>query len=125
MVAYRWRGGGRFGVPEVRLSVLDLYNSGTLDLRLAGLLWLLMENHTSVLVAAGPSFAGKTTLLNVLLDFLPPRYKEVHLQGLYEDFAFLKSSSPSDSYLVAAEFSGDLVEYMWGEVAQKAFQLLD
>jgi hypothetical protein len=125
MVTYRRWGGGRFGVPEIRLSVLDLYNSGTLDLRLAGLLWLLMENHASVLVAAGPSFAGKTTLLNVMLDFLHPKYKEVHFQGLYEDFSFLKRTKPADSYLVAAEFSGDLVEYMWGEVGQRAFQLLN
>jgi archaeal flagellar protein FlaI len=125
MVSYRRFGGGRFGVPEVRLSVLDLYNSGTLDFKLAALLWLLMENKASVLVAAGPSFAGKTTLLNVMLDFLPPKYKEIHLQGMFEDFSFLQNKNPSDSYLVAAEFSGDLYEYMWGEGAQKAFQLLN
>jgi hypothetical protein len=124
MTARRWWGGGRIGEPEERLSVLDLYNSGTLDLHLAGLLWLIMEQRASILVASGPMMAGKTTLLNVMLDFLHPAIKEIRMQGLFEDFSFLKDSKPSDSYLVAEEFSGDRLEYMWGEQAQKAFNLM-
>ena len=124
MTARRWWGGGRFGEPEERLSVLDLYNSGTLDLHLAGLLWLIMEKRASILVASGPMMAGKTTLLNVMLDFLHPAIKEIRMQGLFEDFSFLKQAEASNSYLVAEEFSGDRLEYMWGEPAQKAFNLM-
>ena len=119
----RWWMRGRFGEPETRLSVLDLVRSGTLDLRLASLLWVIMERRASVLVAAGPSFAGKTTTLNVLLDFLRPEVKEVRLNGYDEDFGFLETSVPSSTYIVAEEFS-DYGDYVWGETAQKAFDLM-
>jgi hypothetical protein len=122
MVANRWGGRGRYAEPD-RLSVLEIVRSGTLDLRLASLLWLIMGFRASVLVAAGPSFAGKTTTLNVLLDFLPPLVKEVRLRGEGEDFAFLDGAKPSRTYLVAEEFS-DYGDYIWGDVAQRAFDLL-
>ena len=122
MTGYRRWGRGRYLEPD-RLSVLEIARSGTLDLRLASLLWLLMEFRASVLVAAGPSYAGKTTTLNVLLDFLPPQVKEFRLRGEGEDFGFLKGADPSQSYLVAEEFS-DYGDYVWGEVAQRAFELM-
>ena len=102
---------------------MDLVNSGTLDLRLASLLWVIMEHRASVLVAAGPSFAGKTTTLNVLLDFLRPEVKEVRLSGYDEDFGFLAASEAANTYIVAEEFS-DYGDYIWGETAQKAFDLM-
>jgi hypothetical protein len=120
---YSWRGYSRFWEPSERLSVLELINSGTLGLRLAGLLWLMMENRSSVIVSAGPSFAGKSTTLNVLLDFLPPEVKQIHLSGADEDFRFLKDARPAETYMVAAEFNTYL-GYIWGDVARKAFQLL-
>ncbi len=125
MTGFRWWGGGRFGEYEERLSVLDIYKSGTLDFKLASLLWLLMEQRASVLVASLPMLAGKTTILNILLDFLPPTIKQIHMQGLLEDFSFLKETVPQDTYLVASEFSEDRMDYMWGPPAQRAFQLLE
>jgi hypothetical protein len=113
---------GRYSEPD-RLSVLEIFRSGTLDLRLASLLWLMMELRASVLVAAGPSFAGKTTTLNVLTDFLPPQVKEVRLSGEAEDFGFLEGADPARTYMVAEEFS-DYGDYVWGEVAQRAFDLM-
>jgi type IV secretory pathway ATPase VirB11/archaellum biosynthesis ATPase len=121
---YRGWGGARFRRPETRLSVLELVKSGTLDLRLASLLWLLMEHRASVLVAAGPSFAGKTTLFNVLLDFLPSAVKQVELRGYGEDFGFIEGATPAKTYLIAEEFS-DYLDYVWGDTAQRAFQLLE
>ena len=123
MGMYRWFGRGRYGEPEKRLSVLDLVKSGTLDLRLASLLWVIMEHRASVLVAAGPSFAGKTTTLNVLLDFLRPEVKEVRLSGYDEDFGFVDTAEPANTYIVAEEFS-DYGDYVWGETAQRAFNLM-
>ncbi len=123
-MAYRW-GRSRFFEPERQLSVLDLVKFGTLDLRLSGLLWLLMEHRASVLACAGPNFAGKTTMLNVLLDFLKPDVKQVRMQGEYEDFAFLKDSVPAKTYLVAEEFSEyNNFVYVWGDAGRKAFELL-
>lgn len=106
------------------MSILQLVASGTLDLRLAGLLWLIMEHRASAIVAAGPSFAGKTTLLNCLLDFLPPSVQQVHLRGEDEDFRFLENAEPARTYMVAEEISPHLYEYVWGAVARKMFALL-
>lgn len=107
------------------LSILDLVKAGTIDCKLAGLLWTLIEHRASVLVAAGPAFAGKTTLLNTLLDFLPGELQRINLQGHFEDFKFLNSSQPEKTYLVAEEFSNHgFAEYLWGYKAVKTFNLL-
>ena len=119
---YRW-GGGRFWEPEKRLSILELVNSGTIDLRLASFLWLLMKHQASIIVAAGPSYAGKTTTLNAILDFLDPSVNLVELHGGEEDFEFTKTSPPSKTYLVAEEFNYHM-DYVWGEAAEKAFELI-
>lgn len=120
---FNWHGYHRFWEPEETLSVLEIIKTGTIDLRLAGLLWLLMEHRASAVVSAGPSFAGKTTMLHVLLDFLPPSVKPVHLQGNLEDFSFLEDARPAETYLVASEFN-NYFWYVWGRVARRAFQLM-
>ena len=122
MSAYYWRR-GPFFEPAERLSILDLVNFGTLDLRLASVLWLIMESRASVLVVAGPSMAGKSTLLNALLDFLRPEVKQIHLNGEAEDFRFLESAAPTNTYMVASEINW-YGFYLWGEEARKAFELL-
>ncbi|NLE09259.1 MAG: hypothetical protein GX631_08400, partial [Dehalococcoidales bacterium] len=71
------------------LSILDVIASGTIDFKLAGLLWLVMEYRASVIVAAGPSWAGKTTLFHAMLDFLRPEVEHVTLRGYDEDFTWL------------------------------------
>ncbi len=116
-----WR--GRFSEPAERLSILDLVNFGTLDLKLASILWLIMERRASVLVAAGPSNAGKSTLLSALLDFLPPEVTQTHIGNRAEDFRFSEHSLPADTYMVAAEINS-YGFYLWGAAARKAFELL-
>lgn len=122
-MAYGRRRGGWYFEPPNPLSILELVNFGTVDLPLASFLWLMMERRVSVIVAAGPSGVGKTTTLNVMLDFLRPEVKQVELQGDYEDFTFLKSARPANTYMVAAEFGSHGI-YVWGEVAIKAFELI-
>jgi hypothetical protein len=125
MLYSRWRANQQVGNDDEGLSILDLVNSSTLDCKLAALLWILMEQRTSVLVAAGPAFAGKTTLLNALLDFLPSDLQIISLQGYYEDFRFLNHSSPQKAYLVAEEISNHgFSEYLWGQKAVKTLNLL-
>jgi hypothetical protein len=107
------------------LSILDLVISGTVDCKLAALLWLLMEHRASVLVAAGPSFAGKTTLLHALLDFLPPEIQRISLKGYYEDFKFTNFCKPDSTYLITEEISNHgFAEYLWGLKAVRTFKLL-
>ncbi|MEE8414199.1 MAG: hypothetical protein V3R96_06570 [Dehalococcoidales bacterium] len=122
MSSYRWWG-GRFSEPAESLSMLELVNFGSLNLRLAGILWLIMEHRASALVAAGPSNAGKSTLLNALMDFLPPEVKQIQLEGQAEDFKFTEHSVPAVTYMVAAELS-NFGFYLWGDEARMAFDLL-
>ena len=119
----RWSG-WQFLKTIENLTVLDLINNGTISTKLAGLLWLLMDYRPSVMVAAGPSYAGKTTLLNTLLDFLHPQYRKVHLQGYMEDFKFLELARQDNIYLIAEEISNHSYEYLWGNKARKTFELL-
>src|SRR3990170_4886255 len=114
------RRGGWFMERSNPLSVLEIVKSGTLDLRLASLLWVIMERRASVLVAAVPSQGGKSTTLNVLLDFMRPEIKQIELDT-NDDFSFMKKNKPADTYMVAAEFS-DYGYYIWGDTAIKAFE---
>jgi hypothetical protein len=109
---------------DENLSILDVVSSGAIDFKLAGLLWLFMEHRASVLVAAGPSFAGKTTILHALLDFLPPDIKQVTLAGYGDDFKFLGGGPPEKTYLVTEEISNHSYEYLWGHQVVKAFELM-
>jgi hypothetical protein len=124
MVYARWWNDSRLNPKNEGLSMLDIVESGTLDCRLAALLWILMEQRASVLVAAGPSYAGKTTLLHAMLDFLPPNQQRITLRGYFEDFRFVDYRRPRDSYLVTEEISNHMYEYLWGAQALKAFRLM-
>lgn len=125
MVRHIWWADWPYGRVNEKLSILDVVNSGVVDFKLAGLLWLLMEQRASVLVAAGPNFAGKSTVLQALLDFLPPWIQQVPLHGYAEDFKFSSYHKPDNTYLVAEEISNHSYEYLWGYQVVKAFELLD
>jgi len=124
MVRPTWWADWPFSRYNEDLSILDAVNSGTLDCKLAGLLWLLMEHRASVLVASGPIFAGKTTMLHCLLDFLPPGIKRVSLRGYAETFDFTDRYKPDNTFLVSEEISNHQYEYLWGSQVVKAFELL-
>src|SRR4030042_5245600 len=83
-----------------------------------------MEHRASVMVAAGPIWAGKTTLLHALLDFLRPEIEQVSLRGYEEDFKSLGSDKPDKTYLITEEISNHSYEYLWGYQVTKAFELL-
>ena len=118
---YRWI--ERFFEPAERLSILDIVNFGTLDLRLASILWMMMERRASVLVVAGPNMAGKSTLLSALLDFLRPEVSQIYLDGVAEEFTFLERAVPTNTYMVASEINM-YGFYLWGKEARKVFELL-
>jgi hypothetical protein len=124
MARTQWWADWVFNRPESQLSILDVVEFGTIDFRLAGLLWLMMEHRASVVVASGPVWVGKTTLFHALLDFLPPEIKKVTLKGYDEDFKDLGDEKPQNTYLVAEEISNHSYEYLWGYQVPKAFELL-
>lgn len=132
---------GRWAVrpvpPEPR-SIVELIRAGTLDAELAATIWLLVEAHVPLLVAGEGKGTGKTTLLQALLDFVPPETRVVELAGASETFDWLPQASelgwpgaarptvgaavikPDTTLLVAAELSDHLPVHTWGEAARLA-----
>lgn len=80
-------------VPPEPRSIVQLLRDRTLDAQLAAHLWLLVGAGVPVVVAAGPQHAGKTTLLNAILEFLPPDRRVVELAGEDETFDWLPQAS--------------------------------
>ncbi len=76
-------------VPPDPRSIVELVTAGTLDAELAATLWLLVEARVPLVVAAEASGTGKSTLLNALLDFLPPGTHAIELAGATETFDWL------------------------------------
>ena len=109
--------------PERPLSITELIAHKTLDEQLAAFLWIAMEQRASLIVAATPHEAGKTTMLTALLDFLPERTELIYLRGWYERFEFLQDErDPASTYLLSNEISSHLPIYMWGRGVRKLFE---
>jgi hypothetical protein len=129
------------------ISVVELIAAGTLDAELAGLLWLLLEAHVPIVVAARAPGTGKSTLLEALLAFLPAGTRRRQLAGIAEGFDWLPeaaelgwqsdrdserhrlpatahppTSDRATTYLVAAELSAHLPTYTWGAQARVAIR---
>lgn len=112
---------GYHWTPPERHSLLWLIERGTLDLRTAAFLSLVVEQRASLIVAAEPHEAGKTTLLTALIDFLPLDTTPVYLRGWYERFAFLEQVEPARAYLLCNEISSHLPTYLWGRGVRRMF----
>ena len=117
---YDWWG-AHWGPTAAPLSLLQLVEAGSLDLRLASLLWLVLEWHGSLIVAAGPSLAGKTTTLTALLSLLPPDIGAVYTRGEGEGFAFWGETDPRHTIVLVNEISSHLPSYLWGPSVARLF----
>jgi energy-coupling factor transporter ATP-binding protein EcfA2 len=124
--------GPAWQVPEPR-DIAGLLRDETIDSWTAANLWAALTRRRSLVVVAGESKVGKTTLLSALLDFLPPNTRRVYLRGCFESFAFLSDPKidPSQTALLINEISPHLPVYLWGpavgrilEAAQRGFTLL-
>lgn len=103
------------------LSVVDLIEDGTLDAPSAGLLLGFVAAGASFLTAAGPGGVGKSTLLAVLLSFLPPGERictVVHPRGAREP------DRPT-CWLCHEIGAGHWFGYLWGEAAAAFLALHD
>jgi flagellar protein FlaI len=66
-------------------TITDLIKKQTIDLPTAAFLWTAIENEMSILVAGGTA-SGKTTLLNILMPFIPPNQRVVTIEDTRELF---------------------------------------
>jgi hypothetical protein len=107
-----------------------------LDSELAATIWVLLEGRVPLIVGAAGRHAGKTTLLNALLDFLPRELATRELAGIDEQFEWLPQASelgwsgtprpPSDgepvrpdrTVLIAGELSDHTPAYTWDDAAR-------
>jgi hypothetical protein len=109
--------------PAEPLSLVQLIAHQTLDSRIAAFLWIAVERHASVVVAAAEPQAGKTTVLTALLDLLPPEITRRYLRGWYERFDFIERDDPAQTYLLCNEISSHLPIYLWGRGVRRLFEL--
>jgi hypothetical protein len=135
--------------PPPPRSIVELIRAGTVDPTLAAMLWLLVEARVPLIVAALRSGAGKTTVLESLMDFLPPGTRRVELAGMTETFDWLPHARelgwqvtartlalrgsddspggavhPAGTWLVAHELSDHLPVYTWGDAARVAVRAI-
>jgi hypothetical protein len=130
----------RAATAPPRRSIVELIQGGVLDAELAALAWVLLEARLPLIVSGLAQGAGKTTLFEALLDFLPSTVRRIDLAGSDEGFAWLPEAgalgwraaedpdlrraapaipvSAASSYLVAAELSAHLPLYTWGAAAR-------
>jgi flagellar protein FlaI len=62
---------------------IDLLEYGTFDLRMLAYLWLAIESNKSLIFAGGTA-AGKTTSMNAISMFVPPRSKVITIEDTRE-----------------------------------------
>jgi hypothetical protein len=70
-------------------TITTLIAGGVLDAELAALVWLLIEGHVPLVVAARERLSIRVATLAALLDFLPVHARRVSLQGQRETFDWL------------------------------------
>jgi flagellar protein FlaI len=68
---------------ENPFTIIDLINLGTISVRIASYLWMLVENLRSIMVC-GATASGKTALLNSICMFINPEMKVVTIEEVRE-----------------------------------------
>ncbi len=98
-----------------RLELSNLIANGTVGAA-ADLLLSLVHRRASILVIAGRSRAGKSTLLEALLPHYPGADRRIRLRGSFETFGWEDDArfDPARAVLIAEEISGHLPTYLWG-----------
>ena len=64
-------------------TITQMIKSGTISYEGAALLWLSMQHEMSILIAGGTG-SGKTSILNVLCNFLPPNQRIISIEDTRE-----------------------------------------
>lgn len=118
-----WWGWHGYNHPEP-LSITEILRAGTMPPRVAAILWLAMERGRSIILAADPPGAGKTTILTALLAFTPPEAAVYFTRGWGETFRLPPRDGDAPVYIMINEISDHLPVYSWGPYVQRAFELM-
>jgi hypothetical protein len=119
-----WWGWHGYNHPEP-LSITQIVQAGTMPPRVAAMLWLAMEHGLSIMLAADPPGAGKTTILTALLAFAPPDASVYFTRGWGETFRLPpRGEDDPPAYILINEISDHLPVYSWGPYVQRAFELM-
>ncbi len=106
-------------------SVTQLIRNGTLDSTVAAFLWAMLARRDSIIVAAGPRQAGKSTALHALTSFLPKDTQFVYARGQHETFDIEGITDPLKTYILVSEISDHTPHYLRGPAIDKLFRLLE
>ena len=102
------------------LTIVDLMARQTIPPKPSALLWWTLEQGVSLLTAGGPSGAGKTTLANAALSFLPDDARVYVMSGAEDPLAMPEADAPS--FLLITELSAHgRPTYVSGPAARRAF----
>jgi hypothetical protein len=106
------------------LSIVDLIRAGTISMEMAACAMRAMHQGASLLTAAGPGGAGKTTLMAAILDFLPLGVPLVTVDNPRAIRDALRRPQPEPACYLAHEIgSGDWYGYIWGRDVADFFSL--
>ncbi len=117
-----WWGWHGWNQPEP-LSITQIMRAGTMTPRVAALLTLAVEHARSLILAADPPGAGKTTILTALFAFARPDASVYFTRGWGETFRLPPVEDDAPTFLLINEISDHLPVYSWGPYVQRAFEL--
>ena len=96
----------------------------TMDEHMAALLWTIAEEKKSLVSAAGPQNAGKTTVLFAALEYIPEGTPVHGMSGEIEEIQEF-AGHPDGGYMEIGEISDhNPVRYIWIEPVRALFDTL-
>ena len=105
------------------LSLTDLTTNRTLSPEMAALLAAAAEERRSLLMVAIPRMAGKSTVMEAVLDHRAPDVPRYDLGTRHGDSLGIPDTSEPTGYLAWSEIASRPVtdSYMWGADVRQAF----
>ena len=103
-------------------TLLDLVANRTMSADVAATLSAIAGEQHSFMVVAVPRFAGKSTVTDAMLAFVPGGVPVTRLSGDEAEMEGLRQN-PIGGYLVVGEFSrAPVLSYIWGSPVRKVFE---